>query len=67
MKFHEILCTICIQAPVKGKRILRCLAAAVVAGSEPLIGFWELNLSPLQEHQALLAIKPPLRPPVYNF
>lgn len=53
--------------PLKPEKSIRSLETGVTKSCKPPLGFWESNLSPLQEQQIFLATESSLQPTFYSF
>lgn len=69
LKFECLSVNSCIQAqwPKKSGEGVRFPGTGVTDDCEPLGGFWDLNLGPLQEQNVLLTNEPSLQPEKENF
>ena len=55
------VCALCAWCQGRAEEEIRS-GTGIMDGCDPSCGFWELNLSPLQEQHVLLAIDPSLHP-----
>ena len=53
---------LCTWYPQRTEEGVRTPGTGITDSCEPLCGYWELNLSSLEEHPVLLLTEPPLQP-----